>query len=95
MSRSNVWCTNCAREFVATLDLSLNGNHEIVCPHCQHIHYRVVVDGEVTEERYNSSAGMIFRATTSTSVVLNYTAANTASTITFNAWANRTDLNLV
>ncbi len=73
LERSDVWCTNCEGTFMQEMDLSLNGNHEIMCPLCQHVHYRVVKDGVVTEERYRSSgAGPIIRVFTST--------ANTSST---------------
>ena len=88
--RSNVHCTNCSREFIATLDLSLNGNHVIVCPHCQHEHYRVVRDGEVTEDRWRSSAQVYF-AVISTTVT--FDASYTTSNMTAN-WLNRSDLNL-
>lgn len=91
-----VYCTNCAGQFIATLDLSLNGNHEITCPLCQHIHYRVVRDGEVTEDRWRSSAGPTYIATTSTTLVNVYFNSNTiaTSTTTGASWLNRSDLNL-
>lgn len=92
--RSNVWCTNCSREFIATLDISLNGNHEITCPLCGHIHYRVVLDGVVTEDRYRSSAGPIYYATTSTTINVSGNWATTTGTTLSNSWLNRSDLNL-
>jgi DNA-directed RNA polymerase subunit RPC12/RpoP len=86
--RSDVYCTNCGRTFVATLDMALDGNHEITCPHCQHVHYRVVRAGVVTEDRYRSSAGPIYAATTSTTFTVNMTFSSTTS-----LWLNRSDLN--
>ena len=58
--RTDMDCHHCREKglkdrFVAKIDYSLNGNHEIQCPRCGHIHYRVIKDGKVTEERYNSS----------------------------------------
>lgn len=91
--RSDVYCTNCGGRFIATLDLSLNGNHEITCPHCQHVHYRVVRDGVVTEGRWRSS-GPVYQAVTSTTYTINV--STTASTwVLDDAWLNRSDLNLV
>lgn len=88
--RSTVYCTNCRGEFIAVLDLALNGNHEITCPLCQHVHYRVVSDGVVTEDRWLSSAGPIYVVTTSTTPV-NLT-FNSTTTLTASAWLNRSDL---
>lgn len=90
--RSDVWCTNCRQQFIAILDLSLNGNHEITCPHCQHVHYRVVRDGEVTEDRWRSSAGPTYVVTTS--ATLNFSASTATTTTMLSSWLNRSDLNL-
>ncbi len=97
--RSNVHCTNCGRDFSCELDLSLSGNHTIVCPHCQHEHFRVVRDGEVTEDRWKSS-GPTYSATTSTTMFANvstmYLNTDTASlttSSTMQLWLNRSDLN--
>lgn len=92
-SRSTVWCTNCARQFVAVLDLSLNGNHEITCPHCRHVHYRVVLDGVVTEERWRSSAGPIYYAGTSTTINVSMSFNATTNSLS-TLWLNRSDLDL-
>jgi hypothetical protein len=78
-----------------TLDMSLDGNHEIECPLCQHIHYRVVKDGVVTEERYRSSAGPVYFAMTTTvsTNIINYNIYTSATTtFTSASWMNRSDL---
>ncbi|MDP2622286.1 MAG: hypothetical protein Q8Q29_00610 [Actinomycetota bacterium] len=95
-SRSNVDCTNCGGSFIAVLDLSLNGNHEITCPLCRHVHYRVVRDGVVTEDRWRSSAGPIYMATTSTTfnVNLSFSINNGTGSTLGASWFNRSDLNL-
>ena len=92
--RSNVYCTNCGERFIATLDLSLNGNHEITCPLCSHVHYRVVRDGVVTEDRYRSSAGPTYQATTSTTVTVSMVWSTTSTISISNLWLDRSDLNL-
>lgn len=70
------------------LDLGLNGNHEITCPYCQHIHYRVVENGVVTEDRYRSSAGQIFVASTSTTI--NVSVSFTTSSTMTQSWLSTT-----
>lgn len=93
MIRTDVWCTNCQRRFLAELNLELNGNHRIACPLCQHIHYRVVKDGVVTEDRWRSSAGPTFTATTyNFQVNYNYSTSSTGSYFLSNSWLNITNL---
>lgn len=89
--RSNVDCTNCGGQFIATLDLSLNGNHQITCPHCRHVHYRVVRDGVVTEDRWRSSMSTFVVSTSVTVMVTTGTTMSNLST----SWLSRSDLNLV
>lgn len=48
-------CHACNKLFVAQLDHSVNGNHIVICPHCGHQHCRVIVDGKITSERWDSS----------------------------------------
>jgi len=52
--RTDLNCHHCTKNFVAQLDLSLDGNHVIECPWCGHHHCRVVKDGKVTEDRWTS-----------------------------------------
>lgn len=59
MVRTDLHCHECVSRgnpanFVAKIDYDLNGNHEIECPRCGHLHYRLVKDGRVTSERYHS-----------------------------------------
>lgn len=51
MVRDRAYCTNCSKDFITQLDARLDGAHKITCPFCSHIHYRVVRNGVVTEER--------------------------------------------
>ena len=50
--RTDMHCHECNLNFVARLDLSIDGNHTIVCPNpnCGHLHYRYVDKGVVTGE---------------------------------------------
>jgi hypothetical protein len=53
IQRQELHCTNCHRTFRFNLDFDLDGNHKVTCPGCGHVHYRVIIDGKITEERFN------------------------------------------
>ena len=50
----NLYCHSCDRTVIFKLDMKLNGNHIITCPHCKHEHCRVVEDGIVTSDRWDT-----------------------------------------
>lgn len=52
--RTDMNCTNCYKNFVAELDYSLDGNHVVECPYCGHEHCRVIKNGKVTGDRWES-----------------------------------------
>lgn len=56
LQRTDLHCHACNGNFVAELDFDLNGDHEIHCPRCGHIHYRTVKGGKITEARYSSDS---------------------------------------
>jgi len=45
-------CTSCSKYFDINLNVALNGSYRIHCPLCNHIHYRNVMDGKITEVRF-------------------------------------------
>ena len=47
-------CHNCNNYVQFKLDMGLNGNHVLNCPKCGHQHCRVVKDGKITSERWDS-----------------------------------------
>jgi len=55
--RTDLYCHNCDKTFFAELDLLLTGNHVIECPHCGHEHCRVIMNGKVTGDRWDSRFG--------------------------------------
>ena len=94
-------CHNCNNYVQFKIDTEQNGNHEIVCPVCGHIHYRLVVNGIITESRWNSNnnnviTGSFYIATIlSSSVTSSYSAyvVNSPSTsdctvFTYGSWGN-------
>lgn len=52
--RTPLHCHDCNGDFVAAINYDLNGNHVVACPRCGHQHCRVVKDGKVTGERFDS-----------------------------------------
>jgi len=43
-------CFDCDRSIKIKLDMSLDEDHEVLCPRCSHPHY-VTRDGEITDEK--------------------------------------------
>lgn len=54
LTRTDMHCHMCSKDFIAIIDYDLEGDHEIECAHCGHIHYRAIKAGKVTESRYNT-----------------------------------------
>ena len=48
-----IHCHNCDRYVQFPLDLSLNGNHVLHCPNCNHEHCRVVRNGKISDVRWD------------------------------------------
>lgn len=55
--KTDMYCHECGKNFVALVDFSLDGNHAIECPHCGHEHQRVIRNGLVTDQRFGSTNG--------------------------------------
>ena len=104
IQRQTLGCTNCRIQFRFDMDFELDGNHEIACPGCGHIHYRVVVNGRITEERFNpnpsyqtfySTNYYISSTSNSSTADSNYigsggTTAGTGNMFLSNSWVNTT-----
>ena len=72
--RQELRCTSCDGTFRFSLDFDQDGNHQVDCPGCGHTHYRVIVNGKITEERFDPNPGY------STFVATGYHLVSTAST---------------
>lgn len=55
--RTDMDCHECGNNFIAEIDFSVDGQHVVECPHCGHEHCRVIKDGVVTGERFDSRNG--------------------------------------
>lgn len=52
--RVNFYCSECKKYFDTYLRDDMTGNYTVECPSCKHHHYRKVVSGEVTSDRFSS-----------------------------------------
>lgn len=87
VQRQDLHCTNCGRHVQFNMDFGLDGNHEITCPDCGHIHYRVVQNGRITEERWNSSMVTYYTtAVTSTATTYYVTSLDNSTSATGTAF---------
>lgn len=59
--RTTTYCHDCSNNFIAIVDYSIDGNHEVICPHCGHQHCRTIKNGVVTEARWSSKDNNIAR----------------------------------
>lgn len=57
--RNELHCHECDKYVQFDIDLDLDGNHVLACPNCGHEHCRVVRNGEITSERWDSRNGNI------------------------------------
>lgn len=102
IQRTDMHCHACSGNFVAELDYDVNGDHEVHCPRCGHIHYRTIKDGKITEARYSSdstSATVKGKSTWCAGVVrrgesgrIEGAAVTTVSQFLRERWLNREDV---
>ena len=79
IERQELWCHACQRYVQFNLDMELDGNHILECPNCGHEHCRVVRDGKVTGDRWDSRNGSALYVM-SASVTFSSTSVSDATT---------------
>jgi hypothetical protein len=97
IERQEIYCHNCTRYVQFNLDLSMNGNHVLHCPNCGHEHCRVVKNGKITDDRWDTRNGPTIpvssqtttSSTTSTYMVFNLNSA-AAPGFLYQSWSNTT-----
>jgi len=91
--RTDMHCHDCSKDFIGVIDFDVNGNHELICPHCGHVHCRVVTDGRITGERWDSRHGNKEICRTERIWTHNTVRAQTSSAAHFlrDRWLNRSD----
>lgn len=97
LERQELHCHNCGRYVQFTLDVSMNGNHVLNCPNCDHEHCRVVKDGRITDIRWDQRNGPTIQVsqlttTSSTSSTFTISCSGSGTTIDgaflYSSWLN-------
>ena len=96
IERQELHCHNCNKYVQFDIDTEIDGNHVLNCPKCGHQHCRVVKNGDITDQRWQSRNGptitltVIAYSTTST-----YTTYADVTTVTgigaaflYNSWTS-------
>ena len=99
IERQELYCHNCNKYVQFNLDLSLNGNHILNCPNCGHEHCRVVRNGKITGDRWDSRnfdipiytvTNITCTATSTWNTYCDSGTTNSTSTFLYGAWMNLT-----
>lgn len=80
IERQELHCHNCNRYVQFDVDLELTGNHVLSCPNCGHEHCRVVRDGIITDERWDSRNGPMSYTVSAASITSSTASIDTTST---------------
>jgi hypothetical protein len=91
-----MYCHKCSKNFVAELDMLIDGNHIVECPRCGHEHCRTIKNGEITETRWGDrndthAVRVSGRSVWKSSVLQAQT--STVSALIRERWLNRSDYN--
>ncbi len=78
IERQELYCHECGHYVQFPIDLELNGNHVLACPVCGHEHCRVVKDGKITGERWDSRNGAIYQIA---QPAITYTSSSTSTNL--------------
>lgn len=90
-ARTDMHCHGCGKGFIAELDFSVSGNHVVECPRCGHEHCRVIEDGMITGERWDSRYGEAVQGRSFWKSDVLPAQTSTASAFLRDLWLNRTD----
>ena len=89
--RQEIYCHACGGYVQFVIDLEFDGNHILKCPECGHEHCRVVKNGMITGDRWDSRNGASISVSTS-SISWSYDSSattfvyNPASAYVFASW---------
>lgn len=96
IQKTDMYCHNCNKNFVAELDYDINGDHVVECPHCGHEHCRTIKDGKITGARWDTRTHDVIKVDKRSVWKSSVIQAKTSSVSEFirSRWLNRSDLNL-
>ena len=98
--RQELYCHGCGNYVQFDVDMALDGNHVFECPVCGHEHCRVVRNGQITGDRWDSRNSTFYvptssMTTSSTSTYISYTTGSSSTTTTsttsdflYSSWMN-------
>lgn len=83
VQRQEIYCHACGGYVQFDLDTSVNGNHVLKCPNCQHEHCRVVCNGKISDTRWDqrNGAGNGLPTYYISQYMTTYATASTATTV--------------
>jgi len=82
-----LYCHNCNGYVAFPVDLRLDGNHVVNCPKCGHEHCRVVKNGRITAQRWDSRNPTHYVLSTNVHYYLNDSSTTTGTNLYINmAW---------
>lgn len=103
IERQELHCHECDKYVQFDIDTSLNGNHVLRCPSCGHEHCRVVSNGIITGDRWDtrndirhtiSASSITFTQTSTYTFYSNApsmaTSGTSASVFLYGSWMNST-----
>ena len=94
LQRTEMYCHNCSKNFIAELDFNINGNHIIECAHCGHEHCRTIKEGKITSDRWsdhnNVDTIVVNKRSVWKSTVIQ-AKSSTVSAFLRERWLNRSD----
>ena len=81
--KTELHCHECQRYFEVEFDHTINGNHVVNCPNCNHEHCRVIKDGVVTSDRWDQRNGptiqSVWSSTSTTATATHVYGANNST----------------
>lgn len=83
IERQEIQCHNCMMFVQFDLDFEIDGNHVLECPECGHEHCRVITDGKITGDRWDSRNGSWTNVSTTASYTLTSTMLDYLNNVTY------------
>lgn len=94
IEKQELYCHECDNYVQFEMDMDLSGNHVLKCPVCGHEHCRVVKNGIITSDRWDSRNRNTYYISATSTTVSSQSTWNTStatdSTFLYVSWMNTT-----